>query len=164
MCHEQNRTLSDDTEEILRLQGLSWLTRKAISMSSITLSVSHYTDTDIAPPIEHIDIEQTLTGGITGSPENRILDWTERQAEDRIFGAVLSKSRRTTLGEIDDEWLREGWTDDTVKDGVVQTRAQNDPEKNSYKWSACVYRRKKITSMRWWWVRLRRRRGGISWA
>lgn len=95
-------------------------------MSSLTLTISHYTDKDVAPPVEHINIDQTLTGGISGSSENRILDWTERRHEDHIFGAVLSKSRRTTLEEIEHEFLKEGWTEDTHKDGVIHTRAQSE--------------------------------------
>lgn len=38
--------------------------------------------------IEHIDIKQTLTGGIEASPDNQILNWEERSVKDNVFGHV----------------------------------------------------------------------------
>jgi hypothetical protein len=35
---------------------------------------------------EHIDIAQTLTGGIKGTTELRTLDWQERQHSDESHG------------------------------------------------------------------------------
>ena len=101
----QNKTLSDDTDEILRLQGVSWFTRRAIALSTITLYVRHYKDDD---GVEHIDIDQTLTG-IPGTSENRILDWTFREHDDYLFGSVLGKTRRANVDEIENEYLKEGW-------------------------------------------------------
>ena len=51
---------------------------------------------------------------MSGTSENRTLDWTERSHSDGIFGDVVGKSRwLKDLGDVDDEWLREGWeTDD----------------------------------------------------
>ena len=48
-------------DEILRLQGISWLKRTAIAAATLTLHVKHYKDDQ---EVEQIDIEQTLTGGI----------------------------------------------------------------------------------------------------
>jgi hypothetical protein len=69
----QNHTLSDSVDKILTLQGISWVTRKIINNATITLDIKHYKDDEGA---EHIDIIQTLTGGITSSPEYRTLTWT----------------------------------------------------------------------------------------
>jgi len=52
-------------------QGISWVTRTLISVATITLDIKHYTE----DCTEHIDIDQTATGGIKGTTENRILDW-----------------------------------------------------------------------------------------
>ncbi len=81
----QNKSLSDDTDEILRLQGVSWFMRKLISSVTITLYVKQYKD---ANGDEHIDIEQIGTGGFKGNYEQRILTWSEREADDRVFGPV----------------------------------------------------------------------------
>ncbi|KIJ68600.1 hypothetical protein HYDPIDRAFT_106811 [Hydnomerulius pinastri MD-312] len=128
-----NKSLSDSTDEILRLQGVSWFKRRAISMFTLTLVVKHTTD---EAGIEHIDIDQTLSGGIPGTSENRILDFQERDEDDDIFGAVIGKSRRSTVEELTDEFLKKEWTEDTIRDGVVLAIAWSNPERNSYTWRA----------------------------
>lgn len=133
----QNKTLSDDTDDILKLQGVSWFKRRAISMFTLTLVVKHYTDD---AGVEHIDIAQTLSGGIPGTDEDRILDWEERIESDDIFGAVVAQSKRVKLEEVEDEFLNSGWTEDTVQDGTVLAVAWSDPEKNSLTWRAELVR------------------------
>ena len=41
----------------------------------------------------HLDIAQMLTGGLAGTIEKRILNWTEREHKDYIFGHVVGRSR-----------------------------------------------------------------------
>lgn len=128
----QNTTLSDDSDEILRLQGVSWFTRRAIVLSTITLYVRHYKGDD---GVEHIDIDQTLTG-IPGTSENRTLDWTFRDHDDYLFGPVLGKSRRANVDEIENEFLKEGWLPDTVQDGVINSYVKSDTTKSNTSWIA----------------------------
>lgn len=66
------------------------MTRKGISYATITLDIKQYADAD---NVTHIDIEQTLTGGIKGTSEKRIADWNAREHKDHIFGTVVGKSR-----------------------------------------------------------------------
>jgi len=101
-----NKSLSDDTDAILALQGVGWWMRKAIALSTVYLSVKQYVDEN---GHTHIDIEQTATGGIKGTTENRELDWVEREHEDHIFGSLKGKSRWLTLDGVDDPWSKEGW-------------------------------------------------------
>ena len=114
--HHQNKTLSDDADAVLALQGVSWLTRKAIGFATITLHTKQYTDSD---NITHIDIDQTATGGIKGTTEIRVLNWTEREHDDHIFGRVKGRSRwLANFDEIEDPFLKEGWLDvDSEKGG-----------------------------------------------
>ncbi|GBE78259.1 hypothetical protein SCP_0111420 [Sparassis crispa] len=128
-----NKSFSDDTDEILRLQGVGWWTRKAIQMSNLYLSCKHYKDDK---DVEHIDIGQTLSGGVSGTTENRILDWVERPNEDNVFGAVKSKSKRIRVEDIENEFLKEGWLDDTKEHGAVLTIATSDTEKSGMSWVA----------------------------
>jgi hypothetical protein len=86
-------------------QDVGWMTRKAIQFATITLDIKHYTQEGT----EHIDIAQTLTGGIKGTTELRTLDWQERPHNDHIFGNLVGKSRRLEAEEVEDEFLREGW-------------------------------------------------------
>ncbi|KAL2005636.1 hypothetical protein VTN00DRAFT_10129 [Thermoascus crustaceus] len=91
-----DKTLSTPTDPILKLQGISWITRKAISYATITLSISEYAEADPAAdnkPIVHIDVEQTATGGIRGTTEKRVLSWVEREHSDHIFGNCVGQSR-----------------------------------------------------------------------
>ncbi|KAJ5570031.1 uncharacterized protein N7459_009461 [Penicillium hispanicum] len=85
-------TLSDPTDSILALQGMSWFLRKALPYATVTLHVHEYPDSE-KPQVYHIDIEQVVTGGISASTESRVLDWEERGHEDNIFGALRGRSR-----------------------------------------------------------------------
>jgi hypothetical protein len=128
----QNHTLSDDTDKILTLQGVGWAKRKIINNATITLHIKHYTDNQSA---EHIDIEQTLTGGITASPELRTLDWTWREVDHSIFGATIGRSRRIPLADVTDEYLKSGWVPDVSRDGAIQVYAESD-KKNPHTWKS----------------------------
>lgn len=71
---------------------MSWLTRTAISYATLTLQVHQYSDAE-TPTVQHIDIEQIATGGIKGTSEERITDWTGRPHTDHIFGTVEGRSQ-----------------------------------------------------------------------
>lgn len=89
-----------DTDEILRLQGMSWFMRKLISVATITLYVKHYNDDE---GTEHIDIDQIGTGGFKGNREERTLTWTERAVDDPVFGPVgehATLSFRTCVANV----------------------------------------------------------------
>ncbi|KAK0127231.1 hypothetical protein ONS96_006784 [Cadophora gregata f. sp. sojae] len=100
-----NKTLSDDTDAVLALQGIGWWTRKAISLATVTLHTKQYVEENIT----HIDIEQTATGGVKGTTELRALNWVEHTHTDHVFGTVKGKARWSSFQEIDDEFLKEGW-------------------------------------------------------
>jgi hypothetical protein len=102
-------------------------------MFTLTLVVKHYTDEG---SLEHIDIEQTLSGGISGTNEERILDWEERSQYNDVFGAVIGQSKRTKVGEVDDEFLKSGWTEDAVEDGLILAVARSDTAKSGMEWTA----------------------------
>lgn len=133
MAFVQNKSLSDDNDEILRLQGVGWMTRKAISIATLYLDVNHFTEDGI----EQIIIDQTITGGIKGTKEHRKFDWVERPHEDHIFGPVLGKSSRFTLDEIEQDWLKQNWLEESFLDGkIIYTRAASDTAKSGKTWSA----------------------------
>ncbi|KAG2159701.1 uncharacterized protein EDB93DRAFT_8076 [Suillus bovinus] len=128
-----SKYLSDDTDDILKLQGVSWFKRRAISMFTLTLSVKHYTDEGGK---EHIDVGQTLSGGIKGTNEDRTLDWEARGEIDDVFGAVIGQSKKVKVEEVDDEFLNSGWTEDTVEDGLVLAVDWSDTPKSGMDWRA----------------------------
>ena len=104
----------------------------AIKKASLTLYIEHYTDDN---GLEHIDINQTLTGGIPGTTENRTLDWQEREHSDGIFGPVVGRSKRVRLDEILKDYLKTGWTDGTKEDGAIDTYARSDTPKSGRSWT-----------------------------
>ncbi|EEA20132.1 hypothetical protein TMatcc_000108 [Talaromyces marneffei ATCC 18224] len=91
-----NKSLSTDTDAILALQGIGWLTRKAISIATVTLSVNQFVEPNADDPnnapITKVFIDQTATGGIKSS-ERRITDWRVREHKDRTFGRCAAQSR-----------------------------------------------------------------------
>ncbi|RPB14324.1 hypothetical protein P167DRAFT_534164 [Morchella conica CCBAS932] len=121
-----NKTLSDDTDDVLTLQGISWWTRKGIALANLCLDIKHYRDDD---GVEHIDIVQTLTGGIQGTTELRTLDWTEREHEDHIFGKLRGKSRRVKPSGLDDDFLKKNFLPEVETDCAVESYVVNDANK-----------------------------------
>ena len=101
-------------------------------MGTVYLDVKHFTEDGA----EHIEITQTLSG-LRETKEHRILDGEERPHEDHVFGAVLSKSKRLALDEIENEHLKKDWSQDSFADGkLIYTRAQSDTAKSGKTWSA----------------------------
>ena len=129
---QQNKAFSDSSDEILRLQGVSWFKRRAISIFTPTLCIKHTAD---EAGVEHIDTEQTLSGGLPGTlREGRILDWQEHDENNDLFGFVTGKSHRIPLEEVTDEFLKQDWSQDTVDDGIIFCDYWSPPDKNSYTW------------------------------
>ncbi|KAI2626314.1 hypothetical protein GGS21DRAFT_268074 [Xylaria nigripes] len=108
-----NKALSDSTDPPLALQGIGWILRKGIAAASVLLTVKQYTDD---AGTSHIDIDQ-VASGLKGTSELRVLDWTEREHKDWIFGRVDGKSRFITLSELtalvapDGQARKEKWCD-----------------------------------------------------
>ncbi|KAH8882117.1 hypothetical protein GQ53DRAFT_461699 [Thozetella sp. PMI_491] len=110
-----NKSLSDSPEPALALQGIGWLTRKAIGLASVTLNTKQYTGPPNAPadasgaPVVHIDIEQTATGNLKGTTENRCVDGTWREHSDWLFGSVRGRTIWIKAEAIEDPFLAGNW-------------------------------------------------------
>jgi hypothetical protein len=90
--------LSERTDNILKLQGVGWLLRTTIGAATITLDIKQHENESGATQIE---IEQTGTGGMKGTKEFRVLDWSERGHSDFIFGEVVGRSKWTKLDALE---------------------------------------------------------------
>lgn len=84
-----NKTLSDSPEPGLALQGIGYLTRKAVGLTTVTLHIKQFMEDGVM----HIDIDQTATGGIKGTSENRRVDGERREHSDWLFGTVSASSQ-----------------------------------------------------------------------
>ncbi|OSS49498.1 hypothetical protein B5807_06039 [Epicoccum nigrum] len=134
-----NKTLSDPFDPVLALQGIGWLTRKAIGAATVTLHVKHYTLED--GTTVKIDIDQVLSGGLKGSVEERTLDWQWRGHTDFLFGTVKGHNRYTTLAAVQEEakgkgvteedakFLAEGWLKETEEGEVMESFVENEANK-----------------------------------
>src|SRR5262245_39919282 len=67
------------------------------------------------PNIQHIDIEQTATGGIKGTTEKRALDWTYRGHSDWLFGELQGRSRMNTIAKILEDAKGKGVEEEDAK-------------------------------------------------
>lgn len=103
-------------------------------MGTVTLAVKHGKKDDDGILVETINIGQTISGGIPGTAENRILNWKERDNEDHLFGAVKGRSRRVKLDDLENDWLKNGWLPDTIENGAIQSYVQSNTEKSGTDW------------------------------
>lgn len=101
----QNKSLSDSPDAGLALQGIGWLTRKAIGLATVTLHIKEYEDD---AKVTHCDISQTATGGVKGTTENRTFDNEWRDHSDWLFGKVKGRTQWIS-SPSDDAFLNSNW-------------------------------------------------------
>ncbi|KAF2705158.1 hypothetical protein K504DRAFT_440126 [Pleomassaria siparia CBS 279.74] len=140
-----SKPLSDSPDPVLALQGMGWLMRKAIGLATVTQHLKSWTgppdDDPTGPPITHIQIEQTATGGIKGTTESRNLDWKPRPHSDHVFGEMMGKSRWSSTSRVleenvgtgkkgyeedDARFLCEGWLEESAQGEVVESWVNNE--------------------------------------
>ncbi|KAK5172158.1 uncharacterized protein LTR77_003796 [Saxophila tyrrhenica] len=114
-----NRTLSDSSQQVLKMQSIGFLVRQAVAYSTVTVTLQQYTNPTTG--LRHLDQTQTSTGGIRNF-EDPIMDWKYTEKENWIWGKVKGRSRYAKLSEVEDEWMREGWEDGNaeVVEGYVE--------------------------------------------
>jgi len=134
-----NKSLSDAFDPVLALQGIGWLTRKALGAATVTQHLKQGVAEDGTST--QIDIDQLVTGGLKGSSENRTLDWQYRPHSDWLFGDLQGRTRYSTLAKVTEEntgkgvseedakYLVEGWLKETEEGEVVESFVDNDGNK-----------------------------------
>jgi len=82
---------------MLQLQGINWIIRKTISMTEVTVKMKHFLgiNTQTGASVPQITITQStnMNVNMSGTTENRFLDWSENPQEDHIFGKTVVQSR-----------------------------------------------------------------------
>ncbi|KAF2442157.1 hypothetical protein P171DRAFT_433716 [Karstenula rhodostoma CBS 690.94] len=141
-----NKTHSDSTDPVLALQGIGWMTRKALGIATVTQHTKMYTktpeDNTAAGDVIHIDIDQMVTGGLKGTSEHRALDWKYRSHSDWLFGEVQGRTRLTTLEAVrkeaqeaggvtasDAEFVTQGFLAETEEGETIEGFVVNDGKK-----------------------------------
>ncbi|KAJ8594843.1 hypothetical protein M405DRAFT_442600 [Rhizopogon salebrosus TDB-379] len=126
-----NKSLSGNPDETLKLQGVSYLKRTAIANFSLTLEPNQYFDD---AGLEHIDVKQTLSGGFKAPADILVLDNEDYPRDDDLFGPLFGKACRTKVDELDIDFLKEDWTEDTVEDGLIYVTVRSETEKTKRDW------------------------------
>ncbi|KIY48421.1 hypothetical protein FISHEDRAFT_43316 [Fistulina hepatica ATCC 64428] len=129
-----SKALSDSTDEMLRLQGINMIKRTLIGAATITLHLKHFKDDQ---GVEHIHIAQMIQGGVQGPSEIRALNWEEQEDDNMVYGTIVGRARRVTPDEIDASYLKEGFTPDTLENGLIHTYTASDLDMGGVStWSA----------------------------
>ncbi|KAE8140880.1 hypothetical protein BDV38DRAFT_279857 [Aspergillus pseudotamarii] len=89
-----NRSLTGETDHILKLQGIPWLLRKALAVVTVHINITTYetNESETGKPITNIDCNQTTSGRLAGTTEKRRLTWENKEHEDYFFGKVQGRS------------------------------------------------------------------------
>ena len=141
---QQNKTLSSNLDPGLKLQNMSYLTRKLVTSVTLTLDVKQYSAPPSAPAdasapaVIHIDIEQTGTGGMKGTSEKRCLDNVFRDHKDWLFGHVKGQTRWVNGEDVEDAFLKSGWLEgeDEKKGPNGETHVLSHVESYTDGWTA----------------------------
>nr|KMM65927.1 LOW QUALITY PROTEIN: hypothetical protein CPAG_02268 [Coccidioides posadasii RMSCC 3488] len=106
-----DKTVSNDADPILSLQGISWLTRKAIGIATITLHIKEYKDDD-----EHL-----ISVAFPAPPSTATSTKTRTNDPDNIFSTDNNRLVRTAAG-----------ADGKILPAVeVQTKAGNEKDQEA---------------------------------
>ncbi|CAH0051961.1 unnamed protein product [Clonostachys solani] len=122
-----NKQLSDNPEPVLQLQGIGFLTRKAIGVASISIEINQYNDTPTPPstftdPATFLSVSQSASG-LKGTSELRVLDDEIRDHTDWLFGSLKCHSRWVNVDEIiENDWLKHDWEEG---ERLVRTHVKN---------------------------------------
>jgi hypothetical protein len=109
-----NKSLSDDFSQVLALQGVNVLIRKAIGAASVHLKIVQNSQNELK-------MEQTATAAsIPGTTEEYILDWEWRTNHDAFFGDVKGRSRWISQEEARRNGAQGGWPTDDSEGKLIQ--------------------------------------------
>ncbi|KAF2874841.1 hypothetical protein BDV95DRAFT_616096 [Massariosphaeria phaeospora] len=96
-----NKSQSDSTDALLRLQGVPWWKRQAAGVVTVTDHITH-NDT-------RIDTILTITGGFKGGEEFLILDGSSQTLAHENLGPIVTQATYSDLSDVSDDWLKQGW-------------------------------------------------------
>lgn len=112
------------------------MTRKIIGAATLYLTINHRVENGV----EQITVDQVLSGGVGSSSETRILDWQEREVDDKLFGPVVTRTKRSKLEDIENDFLKQDWPGIVQEHGLVHTLGHSDTSKSGTTWSAEMVR------------------------
>ncbi|KAL4808164.1 hypothetical protein BDV18DRAFT_158276 [Aspergillus unguis] len=97
----QDKALSTGIDAMLKLQGISWILRKGVSLATVHFEISTYADPDPDSNATVIDILGIPTGGLPSTREIRVLDWQPKEQQEFLFGRCQHKSRVVSAAKLE---------------------------------------------------------------
>ncbi|KAK5124105.1 hypothetical protein LTR85_001808 [Meristemomyces frigidus] len=112
-----NKTLSDSSQATLKLQNVGFIVRQAAQYSAVTVTLKQYTDDK---GVVHLDQDQVSTGGVRNLEERLVNgEWGERA--NKIWGQVKGMARFLKISELEDDYLKEGWSQDCIDGEIIDS-------------------------------------------
>ncbi|KAL4762728.1 uncharacterized protein BDW70DRAFT_149223 [Aspergillus foveolatus] len=97
-----DKSKSTNIDGALKLQGIGWLRRKAVTSGTITLKTAHTTEAHNGEqPNTRLMMQQGLRGIFPGVEQTRSLDWSTHEQVDAVSGAAITVRSRYVRGVED---------------------------------------------------------------
>lgn len=87
-----NKTLSDSFDPAFTLQGIPWIIRKLVSVTTLSLKVAHDIDEAGAKMLIFTQAASVAIAGLSEEKETRFLDGRETLHSSAMFGTSASRS------------------------------------------------------------------------
>ncbi|KAL4907108.1 hypothetical protein BDW74DRAFT_189671 [Aspergillus multicolor] len=95
-----DKSKSKNIDGALKLQGIGWLRRKAVTSGTITLKTTYDTNSN------SLMMQQGLRGIFPGVEQTRLLDWSEHEHVDAVSGAAIKVRSRFVRGVVEGEKVK----------------------------------------------------------
>ncbi|KAJ5721695.1 uncharacterized protein N7483_009629 [Penicillium malachiteum] len=133
-----NRKLSDDPDQMFALQGVPWITRKALRFASLSLQISQSiscsdvsSDSATESPSEDggsvttLHVRQTVTPGSFNSETSCVVNGQFQDMSLPIFGDIKMKLQYVSTDDIKNDLMRQSFEDACASKMVIDEGAEN---------------------------------------
>lgn len=103
-----NQKLSDDSDAILSAQGVGFLKRKAINMTTVQV----VNTTSVNNGVKTVKSASSASG-IPGAQEEIVLDGQPRKSDHSVYGKIISTASLKKPEEVDEAYLTQGYRPDS---------------------------------------------------
>lgn len=134
--YTMNTKLSDASDDILAAQGVGYLKRKAIGMTTVSIVNSSKIVDGI---LELTSISSA--SGIPGATEITRLDGQPKKNDHSVYGKIITIAQPVKPEEIPEEYLKTGWLPESYDDEgkLLYIKSQSDKDAgNKYDWHAAL--------------------------
>lgn len=131
-----NTKLSDPSDTILAAQGVGYLKRKAIAMTTVTIVNTHKVENGVI-----VLTSASSASGIPGAIEVVYLNGETRHADHSVYGKIESTAELRSPKDIPEPYLTAGYTADSYDSDGKQPYIDSRSDKqagNKLEWTGIV--------------------------